>query len=373
MPTRTSPSGPEIFTFTVSPNDLKLIGIVAAIRPAELSRKLMIAPAMMSASSARWKASTLVISSLSSTLLRTTSRLLGLTQVSRYMAWGAFIRPLRREARSWRGSWLATAGLIAPTWPSLPLTIRQGTPSRLIGSSAASTLLARAAGAPLCPPPSADRAPHPPRPPYCRSGSRTPCPPPGATGPPTHRSTTSLAGGRSLDPGRPRPQAVGQCSAPGAASHHPWLAPGAGPSSLGSVWPPPRSRPTGAADRVPGAGAEAGQGEPTLGLRAHPRRVAQTRPPSLLDQHPQPAPPSARAACTAAGRTLVAPFPARSGQGDPGLRLLHSGHRLLEAPLRLVLLGAGQPAHLVHCLQRAPWRSLGRPAGAESGLAAPGG
>ncbi len=50
------------------------------------------------------------------------------------------------DAGSWRASWLATAGLIAPTSPSLPLTIGKATPSRLIGSSGASTLLARAAG-----------------------------------------------------------------------------------------------------------------------------------------------------------------------------------------------------------------------------------
>jgi len=79
--------------------------------------------------------------------------------------WGVFIRPLRREAGWWRAGWLAAAGLIAPTSLSLPLTNRAGTPSRLIGSSAASTLLARAADPPLCPPPSDDRPPHPPWPP----------------------------------------------------------------------------------------------------------------------------------------------------------------------------------------------------------------
>ena len=42
-------------------------------------------------------------------------------------------------------------GLPAPGWPSLPLRIGQVTPSRLIGNSAASTLLAHAAGPPLRP------------------------------------------------------------------------------------------------------------------------------------------------------------------------------------------------------------------------------
>src|SRR5215472_7279332 len=60
----------------------------------------------------------------------------------------------RRDRGEQAGS--PTAGLIAPTSPSLPLTNEQATPSRLIGSFAASTLLAGAAGPPLCPPSPAD-------------------------------------------------------------------------------------------------------------------------------------------------------------------------------------------------------------------------
>src|SRR5215813_10354074 len=86
MHTRTSPSVPDISTSTVSPNDLKLIGTVAAIRPAARSRRLMIPPAMMSASSARRKASALVIWRLSSTLLPATPRLLALTRTQRLPA-----------------------------------------------------------------------------------------------------------------------------------------------------------------------------------------------------------------------------------------------------------------------------------------------
>src|SRR5262249_28421920 len=43
---------------------------------------------------------------------------------------------------------------------------------------------------------------------------------------------------------------------------------------------------TQASQRGPGAGPEVGQGEPAPGLRAHPRRAAETRPSGLLDQHP---------------------------------------------------------------------------------------
>ena len=49
------------------------------------------------------------------------------------------IRPPRRQG----GRAKLTAGLIAPTSPSLPLTVGQATPSRLIGSCAASIVLAR--------------------------------------------------------------------------------------------------------------------------------------------------------------------------------------------------------------------------------------
>src|SRR5215472_2811674 len=62
----------------------------------------------------------------------------------------------------------------------------------------------------------------------------------------------------------------------------------------------------------------------------------------------------------------------RPRQGDPGLRLLHGGHRVLEAPVRPLLHGAGQPAHRLHRLHRAPGRGLGRAAGAQPGMGAPG-
>ena len=116
---------------------------------------------------------------------------------------GKYIRPLRREAGSWRATWLATPALVAPTSPSLRLTIRQATSSRLIGRSGASTLLAPAAGPRLCPPPSADRPHNPAQPPNRRSPmSNFSSSARGAVRPPTHSSTTSPAGGRSLDPGQ---------------------------------------------------------------------------------------------------------------------------------------------------------------------------
>jgi hypothetical protein len=158
-----------------------------------------------------------------------------------------------------------TAALIALTSPSLTLTIGQATPSRLIGSFGASTLLARAAGPSLRPPAPTDRPPHPPRAPYCRSRSRTPHPPPAAARPPTHCSTTSLADSRSPAPGCPGSQAVGWCSAPGAAGHSSRLAQSAGPSSLGSVGSPARARSTKDVGRVPRASADAARENPLWG------------------------------------------------------------------------------------------------------------
>jgi hypothetical protein len=43
---------------------------------------------------------------------------------------GAFTRPLRRDVGSFRATWLATVGLIAPTSPSLPLTVIRRTARR---------------------------------------------------------------------------------------------------------------------------------------------------------------------------------------------------------------------------------------------------
>ncbi len=64
-----------------------------------------------------------------------------------------------------RATWLATAGLIAPTSPSLPLTNRAGDTQPLDWQPRRIYSARRAAGPPLCPPSPADRPPHPSRPP----------------------------------------------------------------------------------------------------------------------------------------------------------------------------------------------------------------
>ena len=85
--------------------------------------------------------------------------------------------------RSWRATRQAPAGLIPPTSWKLPLTTQTGDTKPLDPS--ASTLLARAAGPPLCPLSPSDRPRHPSQPPHRRSRRRTPRPPRGAARTPT--------------------------------------------------------------------------------------------------------------------------------------------------------------------------------------------
>ena len=127
--------------------------------------------------------------------------------------------------------------------------------------------------------------------------------------------------------------------------------------------PAPRNRAT-----APGPGTAAtdhppGQGEPALGLPAHPRRTATPRRSGLGDRDPHDAAPSRAGPHTAANGHHLAGVPAPAGRRDRRLRLLHGRHDLAAAAPRLVLYGTGHPPGPPGRGYRQPQRRLGHPAG----------
>ena len=125
---------------------------------------------------------------------------------------------------------------------------------------------------------------------------------------------------------------------------------------------PPLDQRAAAADRPPG------QGEPALGLPAHPGRTAAARRAGLGHRDPHhAAPPRARPG-TAPGGHDVAGVPAPAGRRDPRLRLLHRRHRLAAAALRPLLHRGRHPAGPPRWRDRQPRRRLGHPAGPQPPL-----
>jgi hypothetical protein len=112
-----------------------------------------------------------------------------------------------------------------------------------------------------------------------------------------------------------------------------------------------------AADRPPS------QGEPAVGLPAHPRRAATARHPGLCIRNPRHPPPARPRPRTAADRHLVAGVPEAAGRRDRGVRLLHRRHHLAAAAVCAVLHRAGHPPGAPGRGDRQPRRRLGRPAG----------
>jgi putative transposase len=150
-------------------------------------------------------------------------------------------------------------------------------------------------------------------------------------------------------PGRPGPARRGQ---PGAAQvplvvlpRHARDAAALAPAARGRCLDLPASpvRPAAIGPGCPAADRSPGQGEPTLGLPAHPGRAAAPWRARLGDGDPHhPAPPWAGPRPTARGHHLAG-VPAPAGRRDRGLRLLYRRHGLAAAAVCAVLHRTGHP------------------------------
>jgi putative transposase len=101
---------------------------------------------------------------------------------------------------------------------------------------------------------------------------------------------------------------------------------------------PPLDQQTAGPDRP------AGQGEPTLGLPAHPGGAAPAWDTRLGNRNPHHAAPPRAGPRTAADGHHLAGVPAPAGHRDRRLRLLHRRHRLAAPAVRAVLHRTGHPS-----------------------------
>ena len=99
--------------------------------------------------------------------------------------------------------------------------------------------------------------------------------------------------------------------------------------------------------RRPAAHRAPGQGEPALGLPAHPGRTPAPWGTSLGIRDPHDAAPPRTGSSTTAGYHNLAGVPSPAGRRDRGVRLLRRRHRLAATALRAVLHRTGHPTGLL--------------------------
>jgi putative transposase len=114
---------------------------------------------------------------------------------------------------------------------------------------------------------------------------------------------------------------------------------------------------------LPAADHPPGQGEPALGLPAHPGRAAPAWCAPLGDGDPHHATPPWAEPRSTAGSQILESVPAPAGRRDRCLRLLHRRHGLAAAAVGAVLHRPGDPPGPPGRRHRQPERPMGHPAG----------
>ncbi len=114
--------------------------------------------------------------------------------------------------------------------------------------------------------------------------------------------------------------------------------------------------------RGPDADPSNGQGQPDVGLRPSPRRVAQARSCGLGECNSHLAAPAPNRAGTLESKAYLEVLPANASFGDRAHGLPQCRHRASEAALHPLIYGAGDEAGDLVRGERPPRRCLGDPA-----------